>query len=73
MILGDRVTPKLMVGGLLAISGVAIKSDRALDQFEPGSRAVPSVGVVTRENADAAKRPAERFSIRIKPELEAGT
>jgi O-acetylserine/cysteine efflux transporter len=36
--LGDRMTPTLIVGGLLAIFGVAITQvRRPLDQFEPAS------------------------------------
>jgi O-acetylserine/cysteine efflux transporter len=41
LFLGDRMTPKLIVGGLLAIFGVAITQvRRPLDQFEPGSHVV---------------------------------
>jgi O-acetylserine/cysteine efflux transporter len=36
LFLGDRITPKLIAGALLAISGVAItQKDRAPDPFEP--------------------------------------
>jgi O-acetylserine/cysteine efflux transporter len=34
LFLGDRMTPKLIVGGLLAISGVAIT------QVRPGARSI---------------------------------
>jgi O-acetylserine/cysteine efflux transporter len=32
LFLGDRMTPKLIVGGLLAVSGVAITQVRSSDQ-----------------------------------------
>src|ERR1700759_4180806 len=39
LFLGDRMTPKLIVGGLLAIAGVAMTQVRpSARQFEPGNR-----------------------------------
>jgi hypothetical protein len=47
LFLGDRMTPKLIVGGLLAISGVAIKRDNG------GTHARVNVEIVKR--SDRAK------------------